>query len=207
MPDIDPKAFGAIRKSIESKSIQMLSGLVSGMVADGQLNDLEIQFLNTWLTENSQTTRYWPGSAIAALLREVLADGIITPDEREHLLKELQLMAGNDFAETGAATPVPVDLPFDHHHKPSFGGARVCLTGEFLFGTRSACEALSLKWGATPVLNVSRKVAYLVVGTHVSPAWLTASYGRKIMQAIELRNGGHTINILPERTWLEHLTK
>lgn len=205
MNDAARAAAGAIAKSINSKSVQILTGLISGMVADGQLNDLEIQFLNTWLTENSGVTNSWPGSAVARHVREILEDGVITNEEREHLLKTLQGMAGNDFTETGAVTPCVADLPYDHDHIPAFSGVRVCLTGEFLYGTRSACEAISTKIGAIPVASLSRKVSYLIVGTHVSPAWLTESYGRKIMQAVELKSGGHPIRILPERRWIEHL--
>lgn len=195
----------AIANRKKSGAVQMLTGLISGMVADGDLNDLEIQFLNTWLAENSEITLTWPGSAIAKHLREILSDGVISPDEREHFLKTLQGMTANDFAETGSVTPGVADLPYDHDHIPSFAGMRICHTGEFLYGTRAACEAVSEKAGAIPVPSLSRKVSYLIVGTHVSPAWLTASYGRKIMQAVELKTGGHTINILPERRWLDHL--
>jgi len=186
--------------------VQMLSGIIAGIVADGEIQDREIQFLSTWLSENAEVGKYWPGSAVVKHLREILADGIITVDERSHFLQTLLDLVGSDFSETGSASAEVAALPFDHDIPIQLRDAKICLTGEFLYGTRPACEAVSIKAGAIPMPGISKKISYLIVGTHVSPNWVSTSYGRKIMGALDLRGQGHTISIIPEKIWMESLT-
>lgn len=193
----------SIHRSVLTRSNQILTGLITGIVADGQLHDLEIQMLNTWLSENSQVTDTWPGSAIAQLVRNVLADGRISPEKREYLLRELQALVGSDFSDSGSTTPTVAALPFDRNAQLIISGARICHTGEFMFGTRSACEKLTEEAGGTALETVTRKTTYLVVGTHVSPSWTNTSYGRKIAQAMALKSSGHPILIASEQQWLE----
>lgn len=196
-------AVAAIRHRQLTKSTEILMGMVTGMVADGQLHDLEIQLLSTWLTENAEVAEQWPGSVIARKVREVLADGVITQDEREHLLQVLQGLAANEFAVTGAAVAEVASLPINDVVTVEIVNAGVCHTGVFLFGTRAACERLTLKAGGMPLDNVSKRTDILVVGTKVSPDWAHSSFGRKIQRAAELQEEGHPIEIISERRWLE----
>lgn len=186
-----------------TRSMQMLTGIVTGIVADGHLHDMEVQLLSTWLSSNPEVTTVWPGSAIARHVREVLADGVITSDERAYLLTELQRLAGTDFSETGSTDPSTTGLPYDLEAVIAIRDLSICHTGEFLYGTRTACEELTSKAGGIPVSSVTKKVAFLVIGTHVSPAWVNTSYGRKIMRAMELKDEGHPIFIVSEKRWLE----
>jgi len=189
-----------------TRAAQVLDGLVLGVIADGELNDREVQMLGTWLSENEAVTRIWPGSAIAEHVRQVLADGVITADERTSLLAALQSIMNSDFAETGAVAPEVAGLPYDEACEIALRDAGLCLTGEFLYGTRSSCERLSEKGGAVIRPSISKKVRYLVVGTHVSPNWIAESYGRKIQDAMALREKGHDIFVIPERRWMEALS-
>lgn len=187
-----------------TKACQVLTGIITGILADGQLHDKEILLLSTWLRANAEVTETWPGNAIARLMHEALADGSISEEERQHLLTELQAIIGNDFCESGAVDAEVSNLPFDPaaHLEP---GMRVCFTGVFVYGTRSACEKLACKQGLEPMSGVSKKVHALIVGTHISPDWANTSYGRKIMRAMELRESGHDIRIVQEQVWLESL--
>lgn len=192
----------AIGNRALTRATQVLMGIVTGIVADGQVQETEVLMLNTWLTENAEVTAVWPGSAIAQMLRTVLADGVITHEEREHLLRELQSLAGTDFSATGSSSSNVAGLPYDHGTSIVIPGAAICHTGVFLYGTRAACEKLTEKAGGTALPSVTRKATYLVVGTHVSPAWVSTSYGRKIQQAMELKQAGHPIHIIAEEWWL-----
>lgn len=201
----------AIAQNIANRALtratQVLMGIVTGIVADGQLQDSEILMLNTWLTENAEVTAVWPGSAIAQMLRTVLADGVITHEEREHMLNELQLLTGTDFSATGSSSNNVAGLPYDHGTSITIPGSAICHTGVFLYGTRSACEKLTEKAGGMAIQSVTRKASYLVVGTHVSPAWVGTSYGRKIQQAMGLKQAGHPISIIAEEWWLNACCK
>lgn len=200
-------AFAAVTRNRQiTRAAQLLDGLVLGMIADGEINDREIQMLSTWLTEHAEVAQAWPGSAIATHVRAVLADGVITAEERSSLLAALQSLTNSDFAETGAVAPEVAGLPYDEVCQILVQDAGLCLTGEFLYGTRASCEKLTEKAGGRVLGNVSKKVRYLVVGTHVSPNWLHESYGRKIQAAMELQATGHPIAVVSERRWMDSMT-
>ncbi len=189
-----------------NKAVEHLMGLVGGMIADAQLADLEIQYLRTWLREHPEATGTFPGNIIAHKVNEVLEDGVITDAERAHLLQALQEMAANDFSHTGSAAPEVTGLPIEDCVTVDFTNAMVCFTGEFLYGTRAACERLVLKAGAQCADSVSKKVDILVIGTRVSPDWAHSSFGRKIQRAVELQDKGHAIEIISERKMMNVLS-
>lgn len=191
-----------LRKRQLNKGIELLLGLVTGMLADGSLNDLEVKFLSTWLTEHADVAAVWPGNVVAKLVGEILADGTVTESEHARLMKMLTDLAGNDFAQTGSASAEVIALPVDEECLISLRDANLCLTGEFLFGTRAKCEEVASHAGAVPYGTVTKKIAYLVIGTNVSPHWAHTSYGRKIEQAVGLQQKGHPIKIISERRWL-----
>lgn len=193
----------AVAKHKTNRAIEHLLGMVTGMVADGQLHDLEIKLLSTWMTSYPEATTEFPGSVIARKVAEILKDGIITENERAHLLQVLLGLASTDFSVTGSADPEVASLPIEDDANIAFPDAIVCFTGEFLYGTRAACERLVLKLGATCAENVSKKVNVLVIGTKVSLDWAHTSFGRKIQKAMDLRGGGHPIAIISERRWLQ----
>lgn len=194
-------AMAAIANRVETKAMQTLMGMVTGIVSDEVLHDREIQLLSTWLLENQACAAQWPGSAIAAQVRAVLADGIVTEEERSHLLTVLRDLANSDFSASGSAVPEPIRLPVDDSAVVSMMNAGVVHTGTFLFGTRSACERLSMAMGGMPLDNVTKHTDVLVIGTRVTPAWVNESYGRKILRGAELREAGHPIRIISEAYW------
>jgi NAD-dependent DNA ligase len=196
----------AMAKRNQSKSIELLLGLVTGIVADSQLHDLEVKFLREWLILHDEVASTWPGSVIAKAIEETLADGIITEVERTHLLQVLQQLVVTDFSVTGSAASEVLKLPINDSVTVDVRDCNVCHTGEFLYGTRTKCEQLTTLAGGIPVGSISKKVAFLVVGTNVSPDWAHTSYGRKIEQAMELQSNGHAISIVSERKWLEALS-
>lgn len=195
----------AARKHRLNRASEQLLGIASGILADGHLHDQEVQFLSTWLSENQDVATSWPGSAVAQSVRAALVDGVITSDERDHLVQVLRDFCGSDFSLAGAAAPAVTSLPIDDQVTVRLMHAGVCHTGEFLFGTRAAVERATLKAGGMPADNVSKRVEYLVVGTRVSPDWAHTTYGRKIQRAVELQEAGHSIEIISERRWLEAL--
>ncbi len=212
MDNIVPKADGpieigtviALQKHVETRSMQTLMGIVTGIVADEQLHDLEIQMLSTWLAEHAWVSSLWPGSAVAGWVQTTLEDGIVSEEERETLLANLRTLASADFAQTGSTAPEPTRLPVDDSRPLVLSGRMVAHTGKFLFGTRAKCERLSAKLGATPIDVVTRDTEVLVIGSMVTPTWVTESFGRKILGAVKLRDKGHDIHIVSEHHWFAH---
>lgn len=189
-----------------SVAMEHLLGMVQGMLADGHLHDMEIKMLATWLATNDELVQIWPASVVAQRVREAMADGHISEDEREHLTQTLSDLLANDFAETGSATAEPTRLPVTDDIHVEVQDAGFCLTGEFSYGTRNACADLTEKAGGIAIDNVSKKARYLVIGSRVSPDWAHTSYGRKIERAVELQTQGHRIYIISEQRWLSALS-
>lgn len=197
----------AIAKSIYqhriTKAIEHLLGMVEGIIVDNHLHELEIKMLSTWIAANQEACSTWPASVIAYKVQEILSDGVITDTEKTHLLSVLSTLASNNFADTGSATPEVSKLPINDCVSIDIKNAGVCLTGEFIFGTRAACERLILKCGGMPLDNVSKKADILIIGTKVSPDWAHTNFGRKIQKAVELQDKGHPIEIISEQRWLD----
>ena len=188
-----------------NRAVEHLLGMVTGMVADAELNNKEIQLLRLWMISHPEATATFPGSVIQKKVAQILEDGIITEDERSHLLQTLTALAAGDFDATGSADAQIINLPIDDAVTIELKNTLICLTGEFLYGTRAACERLVLRAGAMCADNVSKKVDILIVGTRVSTEWAHTSFGRKIQRAVELQSQGHPIEIISERRMMDAL--
>jgi len=199
----DPAAVALLQRRQVSKAVELLLGMVTGIIADENLHDMEIRLLRSWLADNQDVASTWPGSVIARNIEAVLADGVISEQERSHLLQTLKTLAINDFSHTGSAEAEVVGLPYSDQDAVSIERSGICHTGVFLHGTREACERLTQAAGGIILPAVSRKAHFLVIGTNVSPNWAQTSYGRKIQQAMQLQQAGHAIRVISERRWLQ----
>jgi hypothetical protein len=199
----DVRAQIGMQQTVARRDLQTLEGVVAGICSDGQLLDLEVSYLQTWLTAHEPVVCYWPADMLASRLRAALADGVLTEAERQDLLAFLQELVANDFSATGSVTAEPTWLPVDDSCKPNFANAGVVHTGVFAYGTRAKCERLTMKLGGMPLDQVSRRTDILVIGHRVSPAWAHQSYGTKILKAVELKKNGVALEIISERRWIE----
>jgi NAD-dependent DNA ligase len=155
----------SIHQRLITRSLNQLMGIVNGVLCDGQLHDSEVHFLSTWLQENEQLKTVYPANIIYRLIREALSDGVLTQDEKDHLLRSLSEISGNEFWKTGAALPGNISSVFDDDPTVVFNDNIFVMTGEFMFGTRNAChKATELRGGQTSD-NVTKKTNYLVIGS------------------------------------------
>ena len=191
-----------VNASLATRAVEHLTGIIDGIMADGVLHDQEVLFLKGWLATNPQVAEVWPGSAIARAIRLVLEDGVISPQEREHLLDVLRQLSTCDFASAGSLSPEVSSLPIDDAVTVRLANSAVCHTGTFLFGTRAAVERATSKAGGMPVDSISRRVDYVVIGTQVTASWKHTGFGTKIERAKALQEEGHEIEIISEQRWL-----
>jgi len=191
---------GAAYANEMKRSLGALVGIAQGILCDRSLADEEVQFLNTWLTENDAIAAEWPGDVVHKRVRDALADGVITEAERAHLVQTLQQLIGDALEDLAASTHV-TSLAFDDVPCVEFPGARFCLTGEFVFAPREKCVAAIEQRGGTVSGGVTKKLRYLVVGGLGSPEWKHGSFGTKIEQAIHYRRDGLPILIVHEDRW------
>ena len=186
------------------RSCESLLGIAAGLVADGELNAREIQFLSTWLSENQELAATWPGEVILKRIRSVLSDGVVTAEEAEYLKTTLTDLIGGSFSDDGAISSESTSLPIDVNAAVVIPSASFCFTGKFLYGTRAACERAIEQRGGT-VATVSKKLNYLVIGELSSRDWKFSSFGTKILSAIEIKQAGANISIVSEEQWSQAL--
>ena len=74
------------------QSLGELLGLARGLLADEELTNEEIDFLNEWLESRHTMTASFPGNVIHARIKEVLEDGVVTEEERSHLVDTLNML-------------------------------------------------------------------------------------------------------------------
>lgn len=188
-----------------TSSIQFLSGLIHGIMADGELSDKEIFTLKKWIDNNDFLAGTYPFDEINSLLHVILEDKKITIEEKE------QLMAffGNliDFTSSLNLTESDFKVLRDKYTisgicaicpEITFERKTFCFTGESYRGTRSEISEIVKKLGGQIRAGVTSKTDYLIVGNAGNPCWAYACYGRKIEEAMKLRTAGKKIAIVNE---------
>lgn len=201
-PDELPRRFYA--EAADRKHIVELLGLCKGLIADGRVNEDEAIALKVWLSSHPNVATTFPARELAERLAAVFEDGLI--DEAE--LAELQQMVADLVGEPGdgtgnmnRATSLPLNDP-----APTvlFEGRDFVFTGNFCMKRRE-CERLVTDRAGTVYPRVNHRVDYLVIGTIASDAWISSSWGHKIVEAMELRASGGKIKIISEAHWLSAL--
>jgi len=189
------------QKSIDDRQIDTLIGISKGLLADGKVDQSEVEFLQSWLIQSRQTT---DNPVIINLLSKVdamLEDGILDPDESNELFNLLRSLTGekSEISELAKTTSLPVDLP---EPKIRFEDKLFLFTGTCVFGTRKQCQSAIESLGGVNANGVVKKLDYLILGTYVTDSWIHESYGRKIEKAMQYRSEGVPLSIITEEHWL-----
>lgn len=188
---------------LTSRQVDELIGISRGLIADGQVNEVEAEFLQKWLAANLTVSDQPIIRLLYQRVAEILSDGVYDADEKQELLDTLERFATGDF-ELGEVLK-PSTLPLC---KPApvltFPGQRYCFTGTFNYGQRKHCEAAAIERGAD-VGGITKKTQVLVIGAYATDSWKHSSFGHKIMQAVEWRDSGIPISIVAEDHWRRHL--
>lgn len=181
----------------------LLEGLCKGILANHELLEEEVRYLRWWLSSNSLLKSNFPGKDLYLLIERILADGVVTPEESEELKQAMIAFTGCDL-ETGAVDGLSTRSPLQHVDQLQLNGAVICLTGKFLYGSRSSCAEEIKAAGGIIVDDITQKVDYLIIGTLSSRDWRYQSYGRKIEKAIEYRENGGSLKIISEELWRQY---
>lgn len=187
------------------RSCESLLGMCAGFLADGHLSDEEILFLDTWLRDHQELTTTWPGEAVHQRVKAVLADGVISEDERQHLTETLAGLIGGTLQDSGATTGLSTRLPLDAVQQIEITERTFCFTGAFVFGTRAKCQLSVIERGGIVFPNVRKNLNYLVIGSLASRDWAHTSHGIKIEKAQKYKSDGCEIFVISEETWVAAL--
>ncbi len=186
----------------KESQINELVGLLSGISADNIITDSEFKILADWLSCNEEVAQSWPANVIIERLNNIFEDEIVTQEEREDFLSTIKQITGVDFEVSGMAHGMSTEFFEDKIDTISHKDTCFCFTGTFVSGSRKVMENSVIERGATTKGNVTKSINYLVIGTLASRDWRYSSHGRKIEQALKLKEKGHQIYIITERTLL-----
>ena len=186
-----------------SKAIDQLSGICTGILADGVVTEEEARFFSDWVRKFAPFEPVWPFTDILARVERIFADGRCNQEEREELKGVMEALCGHtagvEPAETYSTT-LPLDSPLP---KPVVFPDRVfTITGRFAFGTRNkVMEAIAERGGFPSDSAPTHDSNYLVIGFFASRDWISTNYGRKIERAVALRESRTGIAIISEEHW------
>ena len=186
------------------QSLGELLGLARGLMADQELTDSEIHFLNEWLEDRHTMTSSFPGNVIHERIKDVLEDGIVTEEERSHLVETLNMLI-EDRLEDLAEQVDLTELWFDDVGLIDFNKARFCLTGNFVFGPEEVCKTAIEQRGGIVTPSVGDESHFLVVGGLGVDEWRNGGLGAEIESAMRLRATGKSVKIIPEDSWVAYL--
>ena len=188
-----------------TSTIQFLSGMIHGIMADGEISDSEIAALQSWIRTNDFLAGTYPFDEINSLLCSIMADKKVDEDERNELLA----FFSNIIEFKNSFNLIERDY-VDLREKYSVGGIcavcpeviiegkNFCFTGESYRATRKELSDLIVQLGGVFKNSVSSKTDYLIVGNAGNPCWAYACYGRKIEEAVNIRKNGGKIVIVNE---------
>ena len=185
--DTPKKSHKQLHYSETTQSLQMLQGLIKGILCDNILSDDEIRFLNNWINENNSLSGNYPFDVIFQKLNDVLEDNVITEDERTELINTLE-KAVNPVENSAESVTEDFDLI----------DKAVCLTGEFESFSKSELINKLENIGVIVKKDVSSKVNYLIVGNIGNENWSCGNYGNKVKKALEYQKKGKDIKIIKE---------
>jgi NAD-dependent DNA ligase len=186
------------------QSLGELLGLARGLLADQELSDSEIKFLQQWLEERYAMTSSFPGNVIYNRIKEVLADGIVTEDERDHLVETLNMLIEGRLEDLSEQLDL-TELWFDEVGLFDFNKKNFCLTGNFVYGPKEVCQTAIEKRGGVVTSSVGDDSEFLVVGGLGVDEWRSGGLGTKIESAMRLRAGRKSLKIIPEDSWVANL--
>ena len=186
------------------QSLGELLGLARGLLADQELSDSEIKFLQQWLEERYAMTSSFPGNVIYNRIKEVLADGIVTEDERDHLVETLNMLIEGRLEDLSEQLDL-TELWFDEAGLIEFHDTRFCLTGNFVYGPKEICKSAIEQRGGLVSPTVDNEPEFLVVGAMGVDAWRTGGLGAEIEEAMRLKARGIPLKIISEDAWVTQL--
>ena len=183
------------------RCIDELIGLCKGIVADGRVDPNEVEFLHSWLEENRQVVELWPANVLAERLKQIYADGVIDEEEQlalAHLLAKLTGVVPGVSDAQAMATRLPVDDPAP---AVAFEGKSFCLTGRFVFGSKSKCNRVIEEKGGLWQAQPTPETDYLVIGALGNPNWPHSAFGEKVERVLQQRGQGGRTRIISEEHW------
>lgn len=170
-----------VNTSAVTLSTQILNGLIRGIITDDEITEDECKKLRTWLYNNSYLSGHQPFDKIIAILESALADGKLSLDEARVVKEEISALLST--------------LPKE---KSSLMGKKICLSGSFAYGKKSAVMQYIKDQGGKVQKEVNSSTDMLIVGVGKN------ANTSNVKKAMELTTMGKTVEISSEADVLDY---
>lgn len=177
----------------QTQSLQVLHGLLLGIIADDVLAESEVYALKKWLEDNSNLAGNYPFDRVFSLVSAALEDGVLEQSELDEMLCMFKQFT-SPTEQNNDASPIS-----------DFTDKLICLTGEFSYSSRSDMEDLISQVGGICKSTVTGKTDYVIVGSLGSPDWSCGTYGSKVKKALEWQSKGKPVQIIKECVLIDYL--
>jgi len=194
------------RNRLIDRGIDELIGICKGILFDGLVCYPEAANLLIWLHNNPMVAQQWPAKELYQQLPSLLAGNKLSADDEVKFMSLLLKITGSSGAMSDGDT-ASSQLPLcDPAPEVVFEGRIFVITGNLKMGPRRAViEAIEDLGGEVVLKNVRKDTDYLVVGDIGSAAWMHSTHGRKIEEAVALRELGTGIAIISEAHFMKSL--
>ena len=190
------------RSALGRRTLDTLIGISKGIVADGEVNQLEAQALLTFLRESEQAGLDHPiTDRLLDRVGDMLTDGVLDGEEAAELHELLVSFSGgmSAWGEVSKPATLPLDQPAP---RVAFEGRSFLFTGVCMYGARKVCQRAVEARGGTAHNTVNLRTNYLVIGSYVTASWKHQSFGLKIEKAMDYRDNRRTgLAIISEEHW------
>lgn len=187
------------------RAMQELQGIARAVCFDATLTESEFDMITRFLFDQAEFRADWPLSLIWEKVEAILADGVVSEDERILLLQVLREFAAHDHERTQRAT----EAIFDDEVELLFAQRSFILTGVLEYSKRKPFEERLEKLGGTIHSSVRRDTHFVIVGMKGSESWTTDRYGSKIDKAMQIKRETPScgLKIVREMTAVEALLR
>ena len=132
----------------------MRHGILKGITVDGEVSEAECKNLRQWLYDNIYLSDHFPFNKTIELIDKVLEDSVITKEESEYITTAIAKMLN------------PVEALRTQVN--SVEGKTVCLSGDFVYGSKSEVEVYIVEHGGIIDKSVKKQRVFYLLALRVA---------------------------------------
>lgn len=195
-----------------TSDLQRLKGILYGIISDKVINGSEIIALNKWIQDNKHLDTTYPYSEITSILYSILEDGLITNHEKQILeryifefIDEEEISNYSVDEIENIKKSITISGICAYQPKLVFKNRNFTITGNSQRFSKKQLKKIIEDAGGLVNKKILEDTDYLLVCDEINPYWVYSCYGRKIDEAMTLRQEGHKIIIVHEQDFLDCL--